>query len=138
MGLRLSLDVADPIAYLVERTPELRAARQRIFGRPGRAPSYDEKIRLGQLCDSALQRHHAARRGALEAMLAPFCTEMRSMPARAEREIANFAMLVPRDGVARFESAVADAAAHIADEYAVSLSGPWPPHNFARLELPGP
>ena len=60
MGLRLSLEVPDPIAYLVERTPTLQTARERTF-HGHRPPSYDAKIRLGQLCEDALRRYRDAR-----------------------------------------------------------------------------
>ena len=53
MALRLSLDVPDPIAYLVARTPALKAARDRTF-RARHKPSYDDKIRFGQQFDQAL------------------------------------------------------------------------------------
>ena len=43
MSLRLTLEAADPVAYLVARTPALRAARERVFhGR--RPPSRDDKF----------------------------------------------------------------------------------------------
>lgn len=137
MGLRLSLDVPDPIAYLVERTPELKAARERIFGRR-RAPSYDERIWLGQLCENALQRYRAAQTAQVMAIIAPSCTEVMTMPERQEKELANVAMLVPRTGLDRFESAVSEAAAQFDDDYAFSVSGPWPPHNFVQLNLHSP
>src|SRR5579864_7187777 len=48
MSVRLGLDVPDAIAYLVQSSPELQAARDRLFGRH-RPPSHDERMRLGQL-----------------------------------------------------------------------------------------
>lgn len=137
MGLRLSLDVPDPIRYLVEHSSELKTARERMFRR-NRVPSYEEKIWLGQLCDSVLQRQREAQGAQLAAMIAPSCTELRPTPARGENEIARFAMLVPRDGLGRFEAAVSEVAAQFDDDYAFSVSGPWPPHNFVQLNLHTP
>lgn len=134
MGVRLSLDVTDPIGYLVERSAELKAARERMFRRH-RTPTHDEKIRLGQLCAGVLQRHREQRSNELRAMIAPVCAELRDLPARGEAEIANLAVLVPRAGLSRFEAAVADALARFDDDYALGVSGPWPPHNFVQLDL---
>lgn len=134
MDLRLSLDRPDPIAFLVDATPALKAARDRAFARPG-GPSYTERIRLGQLCDDTLRRYREAQTATVMAMLAPVCAEIAPLPTGAEKEIAHLAMLVPRDGVAHFESAVDEAAARLPDFLAVTLGGPFPPHNFVQLEL---
>ena len=58
MALRLSLDVPDPIAYLVARTPALKAARDRTF-RARHKPSYDDKI--GWASSSTKRSHTIAR-----------------------------------------------------------------------------
>jgi hypothetical protein len=63
MGLRLSLDVDDLAAFTVERTPTLKAARDKTYARR-RPPSHDDMIRLGQAFDTALKerpRRHSSR-----------------------------------------------------------------------------
>jgi Gas vesicle synthesis protein GvpL/GvpF len=134
MSLRLSLDVPDPIAHVVERTPELRGARDRLFARH-RPPSYDERIRLGQLFDDALRHYREAQTAQTLALLEPSCRQIRTLPVGPETEIANLAMLVAHEAVDRFEGAVNDAAAQLPDELALAIGGPWPPHNFVNLEL---
>ena len=134
MSVRLSLDVPDAIAYLVQSSPELTVARDRLFGRR-RPPSHDERIRLGQMCDEALRRYRDAQIAQLLTMLGPCCAEIRTLPVGPEKQIANLAVLVPRDGVERFEAAVNDLAAQLPDEFAFTIGGPWPPHNFVQLEL---
>jgi Gas vesicle synthesis protein GvpL/GvpF len=134
MSLRLRLDVPDPIAHVVERTPELKGARDRLLARH-RPPSYDERIRLGQLFDEALRHYREAQTAQMLAVLEPSCRQIRPLPVGPETEIANLAMLVAHDAVARFEGAVNDAAAQLPDELAVTIGGPWPPHNFVNLEL---
>jgi hypothetical protein len=136
MSLRLNLDVTDAIAYLVERTPELKAARDRLFHRR-KPPSHDERIRLGQLCDEALNRYRETQTTQLMALLGPSCVEIASLPVRAEKEVASLAVLVRRDVIDRFASVVDVAAAQLADELAVTIGGPWPPHNFVRLNFHG-
>ncbi len=134
MDLRLNLDVHDPIAFLVEATPALKAARDRAFARRG-GPSYDTRIRLGQQCDEVLRRYRETQSAAVTAALVPVCAEIAALPVSAEREIARFAMLVPRDGVEPFESAIEAVAAQLPDALTVVLGGPFPPHNFVQLEL---
>ena len=71
MGLRLSLEVPDPIAYLVERTPALKTARDRTF-RNRRTPSYDDRIRLGQLVDAAFTKYREALTAQVLAVIGEF------------------------------------------------------------------
>jgi hypothetical protein len=132
MSLRLNFNVADPIAYLVDRTPALQAARKRTFnGR--RPPSYDDKIRLGQLCDDALQRYREEFTARVLAIVRDSCAEVMTLPVRTEKEIANLAALVPRSGLTQFEAAVNQSASQIDDDIAFNISGPWPPHNFVQF-----
>jgi hypothetical protein len=136
MSLRLSLDVADPIAYLVERTPALQAARERTFRRR-RQPSYDDRIRLGQMFDDALRRYRDVRTEQVVAVVGASCTEVIALPVREEKEIANLAMLVSRSGLDRFEAAVHASAEQIDEDIPFSIGGPWPPHNFVQFDPNG-
>jgi hypothetical protein len=132
MGLRMSLDVPDPVAYLVDQTPELRAARERLF-RGRRPPSYDEKIRLRQLCDSALRAYRQARTATLLTTLDGATVEIIELPVREDKELANLALLA-RASRDDFEAAVETVAAQLEDEIAFNISGPWPPHNFVQFD----
>ena len=134
MALKLSLDAPDPIAYLVERAPELEAARRRVFGR-GRTPSYDEKIRLGQLCDECLRSYRDALTAQVLALISPSCRDIMVLPVRDERELAHLAMLVPRAGLGEFQAAVETSATQFDDDLAFSILGPWPAHNFVGAVL---
>ena len=133
MSLRLSLDVPDPIAYLVERTPALQAAREQIFhGR--RTASHDDKIRLGQMVEAALNHYREARTAQVMSVVGDFCAEVMPLPLRKEQEIANLAALVSRSKRDQFEAAVHASAAQIEDDIAFNISGPWPPHNFVQFD----
>lgn len=134
MSVRLAFDVPDPIGFLVASVPELKVARDRVFNRR-RPPSYDERIRLGQLCEATLQRYRDSQTAQLAAMLGSCCAEIESLPIHRDTEIAHLAMLVPRVGVDRFEGAVNDAAAMLPEDLALTLGGPWPPYNFVHLNL---
>jgi hypothetical protein len=134
MGVRLNLDVPDPIAYVVEHSAELRQARDRAFGRR-KSPSHEERLRLGQLCESALRRFQEAQTAQLVELLTPSCKAISSLPTQGDRQVANLAVLVPRAEVDAFEAAVSAAAETFEDDLAFSLNGPWPPHNFVHVEL---
>lgn len=136
MSLRLSLEVPDPVAYLVERTPELQAARERTF-RSRRKPSYDDKIRLGQMFDDALRNYRDARTAQVMAVVGASCAEMIALPVRGDKEIANLAALVSRSDLDQFEAAVDASAAQIDEDIAFKLGGPWPPHNFVQFDPRG-
>ncbi len=133
MSLRLSLEVADPVAYLVARTPALQAARERIF-RGRRTPSYDDRIRLGQLFGDALQKYREAHTAQVTAVVGASCAEVIALPVREEKEIANLAVLVSRSALDQFEAAVDAAAAQIDEDIAFTIGGPWPPHNFVQFD----
>ncbi len=134
MGLRLNLEVPDPIGYLVEHLAELRQARDRTF-RHRRSPSLEERVRLGQLCESALRHYQETQTAQLVALLSPSCTAISALPIRGDQQVANLAVLVPRAKVQAFEAAVHAAAESFDDDLAFSLNGPWPPHNFVELTL---
>ncbi|MBU6527619.1 GvpL/GvpF family gas vesicle protein [Methylocystis sp. MJC1] len=132
MGVRLNIDAADPIAYLVARHPALQAARDRTYV-GSRPPSHDAKVRLGQMVDEAFRRYREAQSAQVMSVLGDACIEVLSLPVRNEKEIANLAALVPRAGLEEFERAVQASANEIEEEIAFNIAGPWPPHNFVQF-----
>jgi len=134
MGLRLNLEVPDPIAYLTAISAELQEARRRTFARR-KPPSHDERIRLGQLCETVLRRYREEQTARIVTLLAPRCNEISTLSVRDEKEIANMALLVPRTGVGAFEQAVDAAAKQFPDDLAFAINGPWPPYNFVHVAL---
>ena len=125
MALRLSLDVPDPIAYLVERTPALKAARDRTFRAPPQAVLRRQDparpaVRRGV---HAISRSRSPRQVLTADRQTP-APNSSSLPVRDEKQIANLAILVPRAGLERFEAAVSAAAAQIDDDIVFNLSGP--------------
>lgn len=133
MSLRVRLDVPDPIAYLVSRSPALQAARDRTF-RGRRPPSHDAKLRLGQMFDNALAHYREVYTEQVMAVVGAACAAVISLPVRDEKEIANLAALVPRSSVDQFEAAVHASAAQVDEEIAFNIGGPWPPHNFVQFD----
>ena len=134
MTLRVAWDVSSIFEYFVRTHPELRMQRDRLFG-GGREPSEDDKIELGRLFDRLLGEDRAADTRKILESLAPRCADLRECPLRNERNVANLACLVARDGLPQFEQGVFEAAKQFDDSYAFDYSGPWPPFNFAEVAL---
>lgn len=132
MGVRLNIEAADPIAYLVARHPALQAARDRTYV-GSRPPSHEARVRLGQMVDEAFRRYREAQSAQVISILGDACLEVVSLPVRNDREIANLAALVPRAGLEDFERAVQASAAEIEEDIAFNIAGPWPPHNFVQF-----
>ncbi len=135
MGLRVSLDIPNIFEYYVRTHVELRTARDHLLGAP-RAPSQEGKIEVGRIFDRLLQADREQHRAAVEAVLAPWCADIRSNPPRNEHEVMNLACLVRRSAVAsEFEAAVFEAARNFDHHYTFDMNGPWAPHHFVKMEL---
>ena len=136
MALRLSLDVPDPIAFLVERTPALKAARDRTF-RARHKPSHDDRIRLGPAVST--KRSPDYREALTGQVLATIGERMFGKhQASDERRKADRQSRDPRATrrtSKRSKRQSTYAAAQIDDDVVFNLSGPWPPHNFVQLNV---
>ncbi len=134
MGVRVVLDAEDPVRKVVEREPALMALRSRYF-RAGRKPNQDEMIEMGQMFETALSRYRSEIVGTVAEALWRHGIEVKSLPARNERDMANLACLTPRGLIGDFAGCVAEAAEGFGDEFAFDHSGPWAPHNFVDLHI---
>jgi hypothetical protein len=134
IGLRVKIDVEDIFAWVVERSGELQATRDRYFA-GGREPSREEKIELGRQFTAALDRMRVHTLETLREYIDPVCTELRTNDLRTEQEFANVAALVPRGAVADFEDAVARAAAPFEDAFVFNLTGELAPYSFVDLQV---
>jgi len=134
MGLRVVWDVPNIFEYFVNTHPELRAARDRLFG-AHREPTLEEKIEMGRMFERIQTEDREAHAGAVEEVLAPRCFEIRRNPPRHEREVMHLACLVGRAARAEFEAGVFEAARRFDDSFAFDYNGPWAPHNFIEIDL---
>jgi hypothetical protein len=134
MGLRANWDVANIFEHALRMHPELRFLRDHVF-RDGRTPSQDEKIELGQMFDRLLSEDRADFQERVEHALRPGCAEIIASPVRNEREIMNLACLIEAGRRKDFEQRVIHAAGLFDNSLAFDFNGPWPPHNFVKLEL---
>jgi hypothetical protein len=134
MGLKIFWDLPNVFEYFVASHQELERMRNRLF-RPGRTPSVDEKVQLGELFVSLLQQARQRHTRRVQEVLAPCCVEMRVIDAGEERMILKLACLVGREGQRQWEEAVRQAALLFDDHYRIDYNGPWPPYNFADIDL---
>jgi hypothetical protein len=133
MGLRAAWEVNNIFDYFISIKPELRAARDRVFGR--RQPTQDEQIELGRSFERLLAEERDAHTRIVEQALKGCCAEFRRQPPRDEREIMNLACLIQRGRQPEFEAALFEAAAHFDNSFAFDYSGPWAPHSFAEINI---
>jgi hypothetical protein len=134
MGLRAVWEVTNIFDYFVTIKPELRAARDRVFGRHGQ-PSQDEQIELGRVFERLLAEERAGHTRTVAEALAGCCAEIKELAPRDEREVMNLACLIDRDRQPQFEASVFDAASHFDNNFAFDYSGPWAPHSFAEMDI---
>ena len=134
MGLKVYWDLSNVFEYFVATHQELEAMRDRLF-RLGRTPSVEEKVALGELFATLLRQARQRHAHRIQEVLAPWCVELRSLDAGDERMILKCACLVESGRQAQWEEGVRQAAGLFDDHYRFEYNGPWPPYNFAEVEL---
>ncbi|MBI3280450.1 MAG: GvpL/GvpF family gas vesicle protein [Acidobacteria bacterium] len=134
MGLRATWDVPNIFEHFVSTHAELRILRDRLFA-AGREPAREERIELGRLFERLLQAERDAHAGKAEAVLAQHCVEIERGNCRPEQEAFRLACLVPKLQQEAFEGCVFRLAQLFDNSFAFDFNGPWPPYNFAKVEL---
>jgi hypothetical protein len=134
MGLRVVWGVNNIFDHFIGIKPELRAARDRVFGRHG-PPTQEEQIELGRIFERLLADERDSHTCTVEQALAACCVEIKRQPPRDEREVMNLACLILRERQAAFEAAVFEAASHFDNSFAFDYNGPWAPHSFAEMDI---
>lgn len=136
MSLNVKWDVDNIFDYFVKVDPELKAERDRLFGRSG-PPNRSEMLALGQLFERSLERQREEQTEKVKAGFLPAWSEVSELPAKDEPTVANLAFLVPRATSAAFERRVYQIASGFPAEYIFAVGGPWPPFSFVNLNLSG-
>ncbi len=134
MGLKVYWDLPNVFEYFVATHQELEAMRDRLF-RPGRLPTVEEKIELGERFVSLLRQSRQRHAQRVKESLAGCCVDVRSIDPGEERMILKLASLVERDRQGEWEEGVRRAALLFDDHYRFEYNGPWPPYNFADVDL---
>jgi hypothetical protein len=133
MGFKVTWRVESVFDHLVRVSPELRAARDRVFR--GRAPSMNEKLQLGALVDATIAGERARLTPLLLRAFQPVVCDTIPGTARDEKTILQTALLIERARMTEFDAALRQTAASFDATIALEVSGPWPPYSFVRLRL---
>jgi len=134
MGLKVYWDLPNVFEYFVATHQELESMRNRLF-RPGRTPTVEEKVELGERFVSLLQQARERHTRRVKEALATCSVEVRGIDPGEERMILKLACLVEKDRQAEWEEGVRQAAMFFDDHYRFDYNGPWPPYNFADVDL---
>ena len=134
MGLKVYWDLPNVFEYFVATHQELKSMRNRLF-RPGRTPTVEEKVELGERFVSLLQQARERHTRRVKEALATCSVEVRGIDPGEERMILKLACLVEKDRQSQWEEGVRQAAMFFDDHYRFDYNGPWPPYNFADVDL---
>lgn len=134
MGLKILWDVDNIFEYFVNRDRELRDFRDRIFGR-SREPSQGEKIDLGRLFESKLNRERRRHTETVVRVLSSSTVDAKVNPPTHEKMLMNGAFLIEKGKEGLFEERVHLAAGLFDGNFTFDYSGPWAPHNFIKLRI---
>ena len=118
---------------VVAQSPQVAALREGLKGLPDEAGYYD-RIRLGELVSSEIERRREEDRTLALDRLEPLAVSAREEPVSGA-EAFNLAFLVERDRVDPFSAAVQDLADETGERLRIRYVGPLPPYSFADMEL---
>jgi hypothetical protein len=119
---------------IVSESPHVAALRERLQGLPEEAGYYD-RIRLGELVSSEIERRREADRVLALERLEPLAVSAREESVSGAEGAFNLAFLVERDRVDPFSAAVRKLADETGERLRIRYVGPLPPYSFAHAEL---
>lgn len=134
MGLSVYWDTANIFEYFVATHGELERMRDRMF-RPGRTPTFDEKVEMGKLFESLLQESRQRHTDQVVQALSPYCVDIRGIDLGEEKMIMKLACLVETNRQPEWQKGIEAVACHFDNHYCFKCTGPWAPHNFVDVDL---
>jgi hypothetical protein len=134
MTLSVYWNTSNIFDFFVANNEELRTLRDRVF-QPGRAPSMEEKLALGQTFESLLQKSRERHTQQVLETLKPYCSEVLAVDPGQEQMIMKLVCLIPANGEARFQEGVQEAARKYDERYCFKYNGPWAPFDFVDVSL---
>lgn len=134
MALKVYWETENIFEFFVATHRELEEMRNRLF-RPGRVPTVDEKIRLGQFFADVAEQSRRRHTQRVTTALSPHCLSIRALDASEERLVMKLACLVQKSRRQQWENGVETVAREFDSHYCFQLSGPWAPYNFAEVDL---
>jgi hypothetical protein len=136
LHLRAVYDEPALMAEVVRRNPEIAQMREALRGLPEDA-TYFERINLGELVATAVQRKRDADAEEIIDALAPLAIAVEIGGLEHERVVVGASFLVDRRRVADFDRAVDDLGRGRAGLMRFKYTGPLPAHSFVELSLEG-
>jgi hypothetical protein len=124
----------DLLRGIVTASPKVAALRERLQRLPANA-GYYERIRLGELVATEVDRVREADAARALAQLEPLAAATRSDGLGTPDAAFNFAFLVDRSSLDDFSAAVTNLIAELGDRISVRYVGPLAPYSFADAEL---
>lgn len=127
--LRGRYDLDEMLEQLVESDPEVARLRERTKDRP-EEERHDERVRLGQLVQSAMEAQQAEDATWLESRVTPFVSAVAPRAVGGMDGLAELAVAVSPEQVAGFETAAEELAAEVHPWARLSLVGPMAMYDF--------
>jgi len=134
MGLGIYWETPNIFEFFVATHRELEQMRDRLF-RPGKEPTFEEKVEMGKLFESLLQDNRQRHTRQVIEALSPYCAEIRTIDPGEEKMIMKLACLVEKSRRGQWEDGIEAVARHFDNNYCFKYTGPWAPHNFADVDL---
>lgn len=135
MGFKIKWDVENVFDYIVSLYPDLARARDRV-ARHGDDLSRDEKMSIGQRVAQCLEEQRSIVRDRAVGGISSSVREFADVDPRTDDEACSLALLVERDKMEAFDSALDELATKFDEKYLFQINGPWAPHNFVSTQLP--
>jgi hypothetical protein len=117
-----------------EAPPAMRKLQEKIQGRPP-AETYFERMKLGEMIESAMNQKRDADAGKLMARLGPLAEQHKLNALFMDRMVLNGAFLVHRDRQAEFDAAVQELDSEMGSRVTFKYVGPVPPYNFVSIVI---
>lgn len=133
MGLRVSWDVANIYDFFIGTHAALRDARDELVN--DETAGRDERIQLGRLYESFLNADRRDHTDRVKNLLVEYCEDIVVGELKREKDVMNLACLVRRTRMDEFVKGVFEVSKLFDNDYLFDYSGPWAPHNFARIDL---
>jgi len=134
MGLGVYWETPNIFEFFVATHRELEQMRDRLF-RPGKTPTFEQKVEMGRLFESLLQDSRQRHTRQVVDALSPYCAEIRTVDPGEEKMIMKLACLVEANRRQQWEDGIQVVARHFDNHYCFKYTGPWAPHNFADIDL---
>ena len=121
----------------ISTEPEIMRARDVTTSGPGQR-SLEERIRLGQMVKTSMDRRRDSCRERMISFLKPVAVDVQPNALVSDQMVMNVAFLVERANQEEFDSRVRQLNDLFHDQINFRIIGPLPPYSFATVEVTRP